>query len=363
MLRFIQGIVVVGLLLTFSYFATAQRGTPNPQGYRELRQLELESCDADSIIVLPGAFSPDNNLFAAPGRFDRAIGIWDTRTGSTVLIVRDNPSLVAALAWSPDSSKLASGGGGAFGHEVRVWDIMSGENISTFAGHQNAVRSLAWSPDGRMLLSGSWDNTIRIWDIATEQLLVTYEVIDLEIQRHFRDAQVETVSWSYDDSVIAAGSTVIPRSMTRDWSGLVTIWHDSLEPALVRSETPILSIDPIGTGPITAMTWIPDSQLLVVGDDAGFIWAWNKNTTEVSIVLDGHGEAIHMVSTNPDGTRIAGSSDNGTVYIWDVDAFGIIAEIPSVGRTALGWNQGGTNVFTAGSDCIIHIWEVLTVDP
>ena len=57
---------------------------------------------------------------------------------------------VASVAWSPDGSKLASGG---FDETIRVWDAASGKEIYTLEleGHEGWVSSVAWSPDGSKL--------------------------------------------------------------------------------------------------------------------------------------------------------------------------------------------------------------------
>lgn len=78
-----------------------------------------------------------------------------------------------AVAFSPDSRWLLTGGGGRhedwFGHNegadttIRLWDISSGREIHKFEGHKGAVMSLQFSPDGRYFLSGSSDATIRLW--------------------------------------------------------------------------------------------------------------------------------------------------------------------------------------------------------
>jgi WD40 repeat protein len=38
---------------------------------------------------------------------------------------------------------------------------------ATLKGHRYGVPSVAYSPDGKTLASGSWDETIKLWDVAT----------------------------------------------------------------------------------------------------------------------------------------------------------------------------------------------------
>src|SRR5262249_36876331 len=81
---------------------------------------------------------------------------------------------VTHVRFSPDGKTLASGGSdktflgvrGANPSAVRLWDVATGKLLRTLEGHQNAITSLSFSPDGKRLASsGSWDETIRLWDV------------------------------------------------------------------------------------------------------------------------------------------------------------------------------------------------------
>ena len=57
--------------------------------------------------------------------------------------------------------------------KLKIWDVLSGNCLETLQGHSHWVASLALSQDAKMLISGSWDETIRCWDIPTGQSLQT----------------------------------------------------------------------------------------------------------------------------------------------------------------------------------------------
>ncbi len=77
-----------------------------------------------------------------------------------------------ALAFSPDSRWLASGGSGSPG-AVKIWDLTTGREEVNLAGLVTTILSLAWAPDSRQLITGGGGTAdpIRVWDAETGALI------------------------------------------------------------------------------------------------------------------------------------------------------------------------------------------------
>ena len=51
-------------------------------------------------------------------------------------------------------------------HTARLWDVVSGKVVATLAAHTGPVSAVAFSPDGTRVVTGSWDNTARLWSVS-----------------------------------------------------------------------------------------------------------------------------------------------------------------------------------------------------
>jgi WD40 repeat protein len=118
--------------------------------------------DVGDFIFSNLAFSADGTLLASWTQMERAIRIWDTKTGKLLgrLLLNDQRQERVHLAWSPDGRTLAVGE-----RTIQLWEVTSRKVRREFVGHAGEVRSLAFSPDGRLLASGSVDTTVLIWDV------------------------------------------------------------------------------------------------------------------------------------------------------------------------------------------------------
>ena len=116
-------------------------------------------------------FSPDGKQLATvPGPLSAGeVKIWDSKTGKEKLtLTPDDPFKIASVVFSPNGKLLATGAGDrdTFG-EIKVWNAETGAEKVTLTGHSAVVSGLCFSPDGTRLVSGSRDESVKIWDISS----------------------------------------------------------------------------------------------------------------------------------------------------------------------------------------------------
>jgi WD40 repeat protein/serine/threonine protein kinase len=126
-----------------------------------------------TIAAERAVFSSDGHTLAA---FERGNGVqmWDVTSHSlrTNFVITTPTGWVAAL--SPDGSILASTEPiGDASNTIALWDTRSGRLIGTCVGHLQGVWSVAFSPDGKTLASTGSDCTLKLWNVATQQELMS----------------------------------------------------------------------------------------------------------------------------------------------------------------------------------------------
>jgi dipeptidyl aminopeptidase/acylaminoacyl peptidase len=126
------------------------------------------------------AFSPDGKNLAVgsgtgypvSGETNGSVAVWDVATRKLRHVLSSPESQVNALAWSPDSSRLA--GGGVHSSGLRVWDAATGKETILRYGGAGQFFDVTFSPDGKTVAanwrargSGATDAGVVLWDVAT----------------------------------------------------------------------------------------------------------------------------------------------------------------------------------------------------
>ena len=153
-----------------------------------------------------------NVLFTAS--LDGSIRAWDlVRYRNFRTFTAPTRLSFSCLAIDPSGDVVCAGSLDSF--DIHTWSVQTGQLLDRLAGHEGPVSSLTFAPDGSVVVSGSWDHTVRIWNIfdrtqTSEPLQLQADVLDVAFRPDSKQLAVSTLDgqltfWSVSEAQQQAG--------------------------------------------------------------------------------------------------------------------------------------------------------------
>lgn len=205
-------------------------------------------------VVRCVAFTPDGSMLATGGD-DRKILFWDLRQRQVEIALSLDDTAAHSMVLSQDGQILITGSY----RKIKVWRTSWQEGNTTLKdmqllhsliGHSHIVNSLAISADAKLLVSGSRDQTIKVWQLETGELIRT-------LKGH-RDS-IHAIALSPDEQIIASGSA----------DQTIKLWH------LQTGE--LLGTFTGHANTVTALAFTASGEMLVSGSLDKTIKIWQKS--------------------------------------------------------------------------------------
>lgn len=157
----------------------------------------MTTIDEGLSSVYRVTFSPDSSQLSWAEE-NGMIRIWDVDQDGWLAVIQ-GPRSARSVAFSPDGSALAVGYSSG---SIRLWDLVNGTESGLLTGHLAPVTDLAFTPGGEWLVSGSLDQTVRIWRMQPDEGSDLPEIYILTGHK----GPVNSVAISPDGEVIASAS-------------------------------------------------------------------------------------------------------------------------------------------------------------
>jgi WD40 repeat protein len=195
---------------------------------------------------------------------------------------------VNCAVFGPDGRWVVSG---SADNTIRLWDVESGRELRALAGHKNWIKSLAVSSRGDLLASGSNDHNVKLWSVSSGR--------ELHTMGGHTDP-VEALAFSPDDRWLASGSD----------DTNIRIWDTA-------TGREVQNLRGHGAA-VTALVFSPDGKTLASGSADNTIKFWNTTDWSPSRTLNGHTSKLTSLAFSLDSKQLASGSAGGAIIVWDL---------------------------------------------
>ncbi|KAH7935143.1 U3 small nucleolar RNA-associated protein 15 homolog [Rhipicephalus sanguineus] len=133
-------------------------------------QTRLLSLNAHDDYVRCGSVCKANQDIVLSGSYDHTAKVFDLRTADPVVTVNHGSPVESVLMFPTGGIFLTAGG-----PHIRVWDVVAGRILAQMTQHHKTVTCLKLASNGQRLLSGSLDRHVKVFDVATYQVVHTLD--------------------------------------------------------------------------------------------------------------------------------------------------------------------------------------------
>lgn len=236
---------------------------------------------------------------------------------------------VNAVAFSPDGKTIVSG---SDDNTIKLWEAASGKLLRTLESHVASVFEVTFSSDSKLLASGSSDSTIKLWDVASGKLIRILEG---------HSGPVLAVAFSPDGKALASGS----------WDGSIKLW-DIVAGNLIHTLKGHSSL-------VISVVFSPDGKTLASGSSDKTIKLWNMASGKLRRTIEGNSSTMDL-AFSPDGKSLASGDWDGTIKLWEVHSGQLVRTLEGHSSlvNSVVFSSDGKTLASGSSDKTIKLWNM-----
>ncbi|MEL6398880.1 MAG: serine/threonine-protein kinase [Cyanobacteria bacterium J06607_6] len=241
-------------------------------------------------------------------------------------------SWVTAVAFNPRSATLVSG---SLDDSIKIWNLQTGKVSATLQGHPRGVNDLCISTKGQVLVSCGDDDTVKVWNLVAGRLIHTLE-------GHVRD--VTSVAIGHQGWTLASSSK----------DKTIKLWK-------LDKGTPIGTL--LGSpAAVRAVAMTPDEAFLFSGGLDHKVRLWDLKTGEMVRFFSGHVSPVNDVAVSRDGLVVVSASKDKTLVVWSVGTGSIIHVLKGHSKevNSVAIAPDNRTIISGSSDRTVKIWDART---
>ncbi|KAN0006753.1 hypothetical protein ACTFIU_004944 [Dictyostelium citrinum] len=291
--------------------------------------------DDNSSVINSMDFNKDGSLLITASD-DESIHLYNIDTGELQKTLNSKKYGVDLIKFTHNNNSIICASKNSWDESLRYLSLHDNKYLKYFKGHRNKVVSISMSPINDMFLSGSLDDTVRMWDLRTN-------VCQGLLRRNGRPAvsfdpqgiifatavSVNTIKLydlrNYDKGPFSSFSIDYPIPV--EWTSM-KFTADGKYILLSTKNNIIFLIDSFtgevkqrytsfknDNGSVIESSFSPDAQYVLSGSEDGTVHIWKTLTGEEVAVWGGHSSTVGRVQWNPRSMMAATACTNLAFWI------------------------------------------------
>ncbi|NEQ53308.1 MAG: DnaJ domain-containing protein [Leptolyngbya sp. SIO3F4] len=297
-----------------------------------------------------------------------------TPTWQCIHTLSRHTSVVSAVAITRDGKKLVTG---SYDQTLRLWNIKNGSLLKTFSDHKKEIHCVAISGDGKFVASGSADKTIKIWDLRTGALLRSIGNLlighsDTIKALAFSPNNQFLASASLDKTIrlwsVKSGKEIyalkdhsdIILTLAMSWDGKTIVYGGNGAQLNVRHTKTgkLIRSFPTSGKPNRAVAFSRQGSLLAAGSGANIV-IWHRQSQKKLFELKKHTQPVSSLTFRADSQILVSGSHDKTIRLWNLNTGENIATL--IGHQAavcsVAYSLEGKVIASSGVDNTVKIWQ------
>ncbi|MEA3318195.1 MAG: WD40 repeat domain-containing protein [Bacteroidota bacterium] len=238
---------------------------------------------------------------------------------------KEHTDQIQSLAFNPTNNTFISG---SSDETIKIWDIASTKSIKTLTRHHNDVYALRYSPNGNHFYSGG-DKNIDMWT-SNGDFIKTFSGNSTSI-------------WSIDinKNYMINGS----------FEKVFRLWNIKSGDCIYTFEGHKKSV--------LATAFSKNGKYIASGSGDNTIKLWNLETKKLIKTINGHGGNIYSLSYSHDNKYLASASRDKNIKIWDAQTGDFIKTLTAHNRSVMEikFSANGKFMLSASYDATVKVWD------
>lgn len=335
-----------------------------------VRDAHIKDLEVDATEIRGLAFSKDGNILATGGVPDEVVRLWDMNTKEQIQVLKPEGKIggIKRLTFSPDGSLLAAA---CMNRTIQIWNVSTQQHIMTLTDNE-IVTSISFSPDLRTLASSNLDGSVGIWSVVSGEEIHTMDGFIIDDSAFDVSPDGKTIACHgrnrdiyYFDASNGTLQNKLERPLFRRVFGIA---YSPDGKTFVETDKRNLTLFDATTGAdlvtfkghvsgVFCVEYSPNGETIASGSADDNVRIWDVNTGETLHILKGHELGVLCIAFSPDGSIIASGSE--TVRFWDaktgekkhvITQSGIIKDID--------FSPDGKTLAFAGNTVAIKLWDI-----